>query len=95
MSRSFRQMADEYFAAKLACERAERVLFKLKDEILTSGRAELVGADALVTVTEQKRETLDSAAVKALLTPRQIEACTKTSTSRVIRVKATANEEMV
>lgn len=58
----------------------------LKDALANSGYAEIDGAHYRATVTWSERATLDSAAVRALLTDEQVRQCTKIAEFKAVRV---------
>lgn len=83
-------LADRYAALKAEIDMLERLLAETKAQIKAAGREEIVGANAVVTLSLSERNALDTAAVKKLLTADQIAACTKTTLVETIRVKALA-----
>ncbi len=87
-------LADRYFAIKNEIDALTRLLDQVKAEIKATGRDEIVGDLAIVSVGLSERVALDQKAVKALLTPAQIIECSKTTLIETIRVKPTANVEV-
>jgi ParB-like chromosome segregation protein Spo0J len=81
-------LADRYAAIKAEIDGLTRLLDEVKAEIKAAGREEIVGERNVVTLALSERSTLDTAAVKKLLTAEQIAACTKVSLIETIRVKA-------
>lgn len=59
----------------------------IKDEIKARGDGTYVGVQYVVEVTTTRTATLDQKAVKAILEPAQIIACTKTGTRTCVRIK--------
>ena len=88
-------LADRYALIKAEIDGLERLLAAAKAEIKAAGREEIVGATAIVTLSLSERNSLDTAAVKKILTPEQIAACTKTTLVETIRVKAVAALDVV
>jgi hypothetical protein len=60
----------------------------LKASLFESGYAEIDGAHYRATVSWTERATLDSEAVRALLTEEQVRRCTKVSEVKTVRVVA-------
>ena len=83
-------LADRYALLKSEIEGLERLLSEAKAAIKAAGREEIVGSHAVVTLSLSERNSLDTAAVKKILTPEQIAACTKVTMVETIRVKAVA-----
>jgi len=61
---------------------------KLKAALIASGYAEIDGSLFRATVTWTERATLDSEAVRAMLTPDQVKACTRVTEIKAVRVSA-------
>lgn len=61
---------------------------KLKTALVESGYAEIDGSLFRATVTWTERATLDSEAVRAMLTPDQIRICTRVTEIKAVRVAA-------
>jgi hypothetical protein len=61
---------------------------KLKAALIESGYAEIDGSLFRATVTWTERATLDSEAVRALLTPDQVKTCTRVTEIKAVRVSA-------
>ena len=72
-----------------------RLLDETKAAIKATGRDEIVGELALVTVGLSERVALDQKLVKAILTSAQIAECSKTTLVETIRVKSTAKIEVL
>ena len=70
-------LADHYADLKAEIEGLTRDLKKVRDAILKTGYAELVGTRSIVNVSMSEPSRFDSAAAKKLLTDEQIAACTK------------------
>lgn len=81
-------LADRYADLKAELEGIQRLLDECKAEIKATGREEIVGTRAVVTLGLSERTTIDNKLVKEILTAEQIEACSKTSLIETIRVKA-------
>ena len=81
-------LADRYAAIKAEIDGLTRLLDEVKAEIKAAGQEEIVGERNIVTLSLSERSTLDTKAVKALLTEQQIADCTKISLIETIRVKA-------
>lgn len=60
----------------------------LKAALFDSGYAEIDGAHYRATVSWSERATLDSDAVRALLTDEQVRQCTKVTEVKAVRVVA-------
>lgn len=80
-------LADRYAILKADIDALTKQLDAVKAEIIASGVETLTGDQAIVVVSLSERTTLDSAAAKALLTPEQVAACSKTSLVTTLRVK--------
>ena len=74
--------------AVLARRLIQRLLDECKAEIKATGREEIVGTRAVVTLGLSERTTIANKLLKEILTAEQIEACSKTSLIETIRVKA-------
>lgn len=85
-------IADRYAAIKAEIDGLNRLLDEVKAEIKASGRDEIVGENAIVTVSLSEPVRFDQATAKTFLTSDQIAACMKTgeliTTIRVKAVKA-------
>ena len=92
MTTNYTHLADLYAVAKAEAEAVQKRLADLRAAILATGRETLVGDVYTVTVTLSERETLDSKAVREILTAKQLEAVTKTTEVETIRVKASLAE---
>lgn len=60
----------------------------LKATLFDSGYAEIDGAHYRATVSWTERASLDSEAVRGLLTPEQVEQCTRRTEVKAVRVVA-------
>jgi len=80
--------ADRFAILKADIDALTKELEKARAEILATGSDRVVGINAIVEVSLTERASFDSKAAKALLTPAQIAACTKTSDVHTLRVKA-------
>ncbi len=81
-------LADRYADLKAELEGIQRLLDECKAEIKATGRDEIVGTRAVVTVGLSERTSLDPKLVKELLTAEQVADCSKTALIETIRVKA-------
>ena len=80
-------LADRYSDLKAQIEALTLQLDAVKKEIKATGVEQIIGDRAIVTVGLSERTTLDSKLVKALLTPEQVVACSKTALIETIYVK--------
>jgi len=80
--------ADRFAILKADIDALTKELEKARAEILATGSDRVVGTNVIVEVSLSERSSLDTKAVKALLSPEQISACTKTSDVHTLRVKA-------
>lgn len=92
MTNNIATLADRYAAIKAEIDGLNRLLDEVKDEIKATGRDEIVGENAIVTVTLSEPVRFDAKTAKTFLTDEQIAACMKTgelvTTIRVKAVKA-------
>jgi hypothetical protein len=56
----------------------------IKAKLVASGQPEIIGKNYRAVISERERTTLDSALVRSILSPAQIIACTKVSTSTAV-----------
>ena len=80
-------LADRYAILKADIDALTKELDKAKAEIIASGVDRVVGDSAIVEVALSERTTLESKAVKELLTPEQVASCSKTALITTLRVK--------
>jgi hypothetical protein len=80
-------LADRYSDLKAQIEALTLQLDAVKKEIKATGVEQIIGDRAIVTVGLSERTTLDSKLAKALLTPEQVTACSKTALIETIYVK--------
>lgn len=80
-------LADRYADLKAELEGIQRLLDECKAEIKATGRDEIVGNRAVVSVGLSERTTLDPKLVKEILTNEQVTACSKVTLVETIRVK--------
>jgi len=80
-------IADRYAALKFQIEALEQELSGIKTEIKALGQEQIEGDNVIVTLSLSERNSLDTTAVKKLLTEAQIKDCTKTSLVETIRIK--------
>jgi hypothetical protein len=85
---NYSAMVDELGELKARISELTKQEAKLKAALFESGYPEIDGDLYRATVTWTTRETLESEKVRALLTPAQIGACTKTSEVITVRVVA-------
>jgi hypothetical protein len=82
-------LADRYAALKAEIEGLTRLLDEVKGEIKATGMAEIIGDQAIVTVSLSEPVRFDATTAKTFLTAEQIAACTKVGELvTTIRVKA-------
>ena len=88
-------LADRYAAIKAEIEGLTKLLDEVKTEIKATGVAEIVGDQAIVTVSLSEPVRFDATTAKTFLTAEQIAACTKTGDLvTTIRVKAVKNAKV-
>lgn len=80
-------LADRYATLKFQIEAMEQELSSVKAEIKALGQEQIEGDNVYVTLSLSERNSLDTTAVKMLLTEDQIKACTKTALIETIRIK--------
>lgn len=80
--------ADRFAILKADIDALTKELEKARAEILATGSDRVVGTNVIVEVSITERSSLDTKAAKALLSPEQVAACTKTSDVLTLRVKA-------
>lgn len=81
-------LADRYAALKNQIDALNAELDAVKASIKTLGQPVIEGDHCTVTLSLSERSSLDTAAVKKLLTAEQIAANTKVALVETIRVKA-------
>lgn len=81
-------VADQYAMLKAEAEQIAKKLETLRKQILATGQETVKGDFYTVEVGLSERSSLDTKAVKNLLTPAQIAEVTKTSLVETLRVKA-------
>lgn len=87
-----RALADAYFDAKREQAEIEARVSALREQLLELNRAVVEGHRAIVTVTEQERQTMDATEVRKLLTPRQAAGVMRKSKSLIVRAHVKAPE---
>lgn len=80
-------LADRFATIKAEIDALKKELEDAQAAIKATGREVVEGEFAIVTVSLSERSTLDTKAVKELLTPAQIAACTKTTLVTTLRDK--------
>jgi len=80
-------LADRYSDIKAQIEALTLQLDAVKKEIKATGREQIIGDRAIVTVGLSERTSLDTKLAKALLTPEQVTACSKVALIETIYVK--------
>lgn len=80
-------LADRYATLKFQIEALEQELSGVKAEIKALGQEQIEGDDVFVTLSLSERNSLDTTAVKKLLTEAQIKDCTRTTLVETIRIK--------
>jgi len=88
-------LADRYAALKAAIDALTKELDKVKTEIKATGLETIEGDMPIVTVSLSERSSLDTKAVKDLLTPDQIAACTRVTLVETLRVKPKVNVTII
>ena len=88
-------LADRYAALKAEIDALTKELDKVKTEIKATGLETIEGDMAIVTVSLSERSSLDTKAVKDLLTPDQIAACTRVTLVETLRVKPKVNVTII
>lgn len=86
------QLADKYALIKGQMEELQKQLDQVKAEIKATGKDELTGDFATVTVSLSERTGLDQKRVKALLTAEQFLAACSTTLTETIRYKVRVEE---
>jgi hypothetical protein len=96
MTSNINSLADRYAALKAEIEGLTRLLDEVKGEIKATGMAEIVGDQAIVTVSLSEPVRFDQATAKTFLSPEQVAACMKTGELvTTIRVKAAKNAKVL
>lgn len=80
-------LADRFAILKQEIDALTKEFDAVKDEIKATGLETIVGENAIVTVSLSERASLDTKAVKELLTAEQIAACTKVTLITTLRDK--------
>jgi hypothetical protein len=89
MTNNINTLADRYAAIKAEIDGLNRLLDEVKDEIKATGMAEIVGEQAVVTVSLSEPVRFDAKTAKTFLSDEQVAACMKTGELvTTIRVKA-------
>jgi len=89
------KLADRYAEIKAEIEGLKLLLEEVKEDIIKTGRDNIVGARNIVTVTLSEPVRFDAATAKSFLAPEQIAACMKTGELvTTIRVKAVKNAKV-
>ena len=83
-------LADQYAILKGDIDALTKELNKVKAAIKATGKDEIVGDRAIVTVSLSERTTFDSKVAKTFLSDDQIVACEVTTLVETLRVKAKA-----
>lgn len=85
---NYAAIVDELGALKARIADLTKQETKLKAALIESGYAEIDGLLYRAAVTWTERATLDSEAVRAMLTPDQVKACTRVTEIKAVRVSA-------
>ena len=85
LARSNRSLADRFGEAKARAQEAEALAEALRQEIIATGKAKLIGDDFIVTVRKQDVARLSLTEAKKILTPAQLAKCTKTTPTDYVR----------
>lgn len=83
-------LADRYAVLKADADAIAKALDAVKAEIKATGLEVIEGDRSIVTVSLSERSTLDTKAVKEILTEEQVAACTKVTLVETLRVKPKA-----
>lgn len=83
-----RALADRYLRLKQFQKETEETIQAVRAKLIASGKAEVMGDEARVTIEEAQRKWLDSDLVKAILTPKQVAECTKRKYLTVVKVRS-------
>jgi hypothetical protein len=81
-------LADQFFAADAAAKAAQKIADDLKAQLKDLGLSEIEGEFCVVTVKTVGKDIFKADKAKKLLTPAQIKACTETTFSNTLTVKA-------
>lgn len=90
MNTNYTKLADLYAIAKARADQAAAEAEALRQRILASGEAELVGDAYALKVSRFEQSRLSTEKAREYLTPAQIRKCTSVSESSRITVKAAA-----
>lgn len=82
------QLVDKYGEMLARAAEIKKHADAIKAEIIANGAEAVEGKRYRCTVSLSERQSLDSKAVKAFLTPAQITACTKVSDVTTVRCTA-------
>lgn len=88
-------LADRYAVLKADADAIAKALDAVKAEIKATGLETIEGERAIVTVCLSERATLDTKAVKEILTEEQVAACTKVTLVETLRVKPKAGVTVI
>ena len=83
-------LADRFAILKQEIDALTKEFDAVKAEIKATGLETIVGENAIVTVSLSERASLDTKAVKELLTAEQVAACTKVALITTLRDKPRA-----
>ena len=96
MTNNLTTLADRYAAIKAEIDGLTRLLDEVKNEIKATGRDEIVGDTAIVTVSLSEPVRFDAATAKTFLTAEQAAACMKTGEFvTTIRCKAVKSPKII
>lgn len=88
MTNELKAIVDELGALKAAIAELTEKEKELKTTIAASGYGEIEGELFRATITPSERVTLDSEKVRAILSPAQIKACSRTTEILTVKVGA-------
>lgn len=88
-------LADRYAVLKADADAIAKALDAVKAEIKATGLETIEGERAIVVVALSERSTLDTKAVKELLTDEQVASCTKVILVETLRVKPKAGVTVI
>lgn len=81
-------LADEYALIKHEIENLESRLDQVKKSIKATGKSEIDGSFAVVTVALSERASLDQGMVRSFLSDNELKAATKITLVETIRYKS-------
>ena len=92
MNKNYTQIADLYAVAKAELDAMQKRVNELRQAVLETGKDTLVGDVFTVTVTLSERTSIDTNAVRQILTPAQLETVTRVTDVETLRIKASVQQ---